>query len=69
MELGSEGHGVDDQVLTFARDQHDDLEEVPGSVRAEHQPPFWVLADVIDHDGMLDRMADVVVRDVVTTSR
>lgn len=41
---------MDDDLVAFPADEDNELEEVPSSVRSEHQPPIGILAQVIDHE-------------------
>jgi hypothetical protein len=35
---GPKRHGVDDQLVTFGRDEHDEFEQIGGSVRTDDEP-------------------------------
>lgn len=39
--------------------EDDQLQELPGSVRAEHEVAEWVVADLFDDYGVLHGMVDV----------
>ncbi|MBS1838335.1 MAG: hypothetical protein JST64_11650 [Actinobacteria bacterium] len=58
---------MDGQLGTVGADENDDLQQVAGSVGPEHEPPVRVLPDVLDSQGVLERMEHVVVSDVVTS--
>jgi hypothetical protein len=57
---------VDDHLVAFVADEHDDLKEVGGSVRTDDKPPVGVLTDVIDRHGVFDGVEDVFIGDAVT---
>ncbi len=59
---------MDDQLVTFGGDEHDDFEEVRSAVGADNQPSVRVLAKVINDHRVLDGVKDVVVRDAVAAS-
>lgn len=58
---------MNDQLVTFSGDEHDDFEEVRRAVRTDDEPPVRVLAEVIDDDRVFDGMEDVVVSGSVAT--
>ena len=47
-------------------DEDDRLEEVPGTIRPDDQPTIWIIAEVVDHEVMLDRMENVRIGDAMT---
>jgi len=59
---------VDDQLVAFRRDEHDQFEEVRCTVRADHEPTVRVVAEVIGDRRVLDSMEHVVVGDAMTAS-
>ncbi len=56
---------MDDHLVTFCCDEHDDLQEIGGAIRTNDQLPVGVFTDVVDCDGMLDGVEDVVITDAV----
>lgn len=61
MELGSEGHGVDDQEVVVGELEQDDLEEVAGLVGSDDEDLRWISVrfEVHDDERMVDGVADV----------
>ena len=60
---------MDDQLVTFGGDEHDNFEEVRSAVGADDEPSLRVLADVIDKDRVLDGVEDVVSDAVASSGR
>lgn len=60
---------MDDDLVALAVDQDDELEDVAGSVRPEDQPAIWVLAEIVDDEGVFDGVEHVVIGDFVAPSR
>ncbi|HMX08827.1 MAG TPA: hypothetical protein PKA87_14930 [Microthrixaceae bacterium] len=58
---------MDDHLGTVGADENDDLQQIAGSVGPEHEPPVRVLPDVLDSQGVLERMEHLVVSDAVTS--
>lgn len=57
---------MDDDLVAFSADQHDEFEKVPCGVRSEDQPAVGVFAKIVDHQGVpcppaigFDRCVDV----------
>jgi hypothetical protein len=57
-------HGRPDRAV-----EDDQLEEVPGLVGPEHQEAKWVVANLIDDDGVSECMVDVGLVDAVPVCR
>lgn len=57
---------MDDQLLAFGCDEDDNLQETGGTVRTDDEPPVGIFTEVIDEQGMFDRVEDVFVSDAVT---
>ena len=47
-----------DRDLALDGNEHDDLEEVAGTVRAEDEPPIRILAGVLDGERVVDGVTD-----------
>ena len=54
-----------DDELTLVRDQDDNLEEVPGAVRADDQVAVGILAGILGDECVVDGVEDVLVGDSV----
>ena len=59
---------MDDQLVTFVSDEHDDLEKVRGTVGTDDQSSIGVLAQGVNEHRLFDGVEDVVVRDAVAAS-
>ena len=62
---GAQWHGVDNQLLTFGGDEHDESDKVGGAVPSDDEPPVRVLAEVVDDHGVFDGGEDVIVGNAV----
>jgi hypothetical protein len=60
---------VDDQLVAFGGDEHDDFEEVGGSVGADDEPSIGILAEVINNERVVDRVEDVAIGSAVASGR
>lgn len=60
---------MNDQLVAFGGDEHDDFEEAGSTVWTDDQPSVGVLAEVVDDHGVFDGVKDVVVSDPVATGR
>ncbi len=60
---------MDDHLVALGRDEHDDLEQVPGAIGSDDELAIRVLADVVDDEAELDGVDDVVVIDAMAASR
>lgn len=49
--------------------QHDDFERVPSAVRADDEPPVWVLPEILDGHRVVDGMEHVVDSHAVASGR
>ncbi|HLY50141.1 MAG TPA: hypothetical protein VKR21_13185 [Solirubrobacteraceae bacterium] len=49
---------MDRDLVALGSDHHDDLEQVRRGVRANDEPPVWVLSSVFDCKRMIDRVED-----------
>ncbi len=59
---------MDDQLVAFGGDEHDEFEEVGGLVGSDDELPVGIFAEVVDDERLVDRVEHVVVGDPVTTS-
>ena len=57
---------MDDHLVTFGCEEHDDLEEVGGAVGPDEEPAVGVFANGVDDHGVFDSMEHVVVGNAVT---
>ena len=60
---------MDDQLVALDGDEYDDLEQVRRPIRPDDEPPIRVLAEIVDHDRVLDRVQHVVIGDAVAEGR
>ena len=59
---------MDDHLVAFGGDEHDDFKEVGSAVRSDDQPSIRVLAKVVENHRMFDGVEDVFVTNAVTAS-
>ncbi len=59
---------MNDPLVAFGGDEHDELEEVGGLIGSDDEPSVGILAEVVDDHGVVDRVEHVVVGDAVAAS-
>jgi hypothetical protein len=57
---------VDDQLVAFGGDEHDEFEEVGSLVGPDDESPVGIIAEVVDDERLVDRVEHVGVGDAVT---
>jgi hypothetical protein len=57
---------VDDDLAALVGHEHDDLEEVGGTVGTDDEPSIRILAEVLDCQRGFDRVNQVFIRDAVS---
>ena len=60
---------MDDQLVALGRDEHDELEEVGGSVRSDDESTVGIVTEIFDHERVVDGVEHVVVGDAVASGR
>jgi hypothetical protein len=60
---------VDDQLVALGRDEHDELEQVGGSVRSDDEPPVGIVTEIVDDERVVDGVDHVGVGDAVSSGR
>lgn len=58
---------MDDQLFAFGGDEHDELEQVGGSVGSDDEPSVGIFAEVVNDERVIDRVEDVAVGDAVAS--
>ena len=58
---------MDHQLVTLDGDEYDEFEQVGSAVWTDDQPPVRILTDLVDEDGVCDRVPHVVLEDAMST--
>lgn len=60
---------MDDQLVALDRDEHNELEQVGGSVRSDGELPVGIVTEIVDDERVVDGVEHVGVGDAVASGR
>ena len=58
---------MDGELVSAARDEYDDLEQVARTVWTDDEPSIGILTEIVDDESVRDGMGDVVVHAVASS--